>query len=895
MKKDNNHIRKEADDLLKGNLRELFFENNMNLKEHSASAGEDNGTDFYFDVTSESEEHNFFFRNQNKGTYDDLVIIKNNDDENFGKISYQISLRNVINYYYEFDEALIFTICDLNSKTIYWYDIQNDNSLKERILKQKNNNIQTIQIYVPIKNVLDENSLKDFIDKIHYSKYIQLRKKKNISGNLDADYSKIEEDIRDQHIIDKTHYVIKLFEGIVVLPTDVISQLPPFKGKENNTFIDRFTLNTESEEFFDFTASIILENDKLKLKSNEIVVDNQTEKLKSIIDFFKVNLIHHIVWRGKQTKMRICVHNLFQYGKCDCERCSIEKLNFKRTDSLLKKKLENNTIYERLRRGYTYYLLGDYKKSVEMFLEIYNDSTKTNNAITYTISTYNLMKLKRLIKISYYTEDENQILEQLKFIKFDIDEPFVHSVAPYFLDVFRNIKEKLFYTTVRDEIESCYDEIQKISFNDKYGTSYSHNKYEDLNYSFLRFTIYLEHNFIIFNHYSEFKVLSKKVLESVFALYTLKNMDTDKYEKFSWSVIEMWIFNVDENHTKYLLKKYNINKIQIDGTLNIIDRINELIENLIESNNYLNDLSGWNKPLEIDKILSKILLITSLFNVNYSDKDKILLNVIELCKILQNKNLIPYNQLINFVDNNENDIKKERIRQILDLFLYDERKRYSFGRAVNIYAEKSTKFEIEEFIKSILKVNDLDEIHIDVEDKYIRKLFYSFTFLDEHFKSKFIHKISNSLNEKFDRELYSFVSIYDFIDYDEDLFKKYVSTVPNYSNIDEDNHNYFFHSYENIELSSVINLIYKYNLEITEELKELSNKSHKKYFDYYCWLLDIENFDYSKFNPYWILEYRTIYYFNRFKKSKKLKEELSKSLKNNYIESVAKIYFENLV
>lgn len=127
------------------------------------------------------------------------------------------------------------------------------------------------------------------------------------------------------------------------------------------------------------------------------------------------------------------------------------------------------------------------------------------------------------------------------------------------------------------------------------------------------------------------------------------------------------------------------------------------------------------------------------------------------------------------------------------------------------------------------------------------------------------------------------------------MFKQYVSSVPNYSNIDENDLKYQFHIYQNTELSSVINLIYKYDIEITEELKKLSNKSHKKYYDYYCWLLDIDNFDYSRFNPYWILEYRTTHYFNRFKKSKKLKEELAKSLKNNYIESVAKIYFENLV
>lgn len=892
MKKDNNYIRKEADDLLKGKLRMLFYQNKMNLKEHSASAGEDNGTDFYFDVTTENEEHNFFFRNQNKGTLDDLVIIKNIDDENYNKISHQISLRNASNYYSEFDEAIIFTLCDLNSNIVYWYDIQNDNSLKERILNQKNKGLNTIQIYIPTENVLDENTFNDFINKIKYSNYIQLRKKKNISENLEADYSKIEDHIKEKHIIDKIHHVIKLFVGIVVLPTDVISQLPPFRGKENRTYVNNFYLNTENEEFFDFMELVVFENDELKLKSNDILVDNQTDKLKEIIDFFKVNLIHHINWSGKQPKNRICVHKLFQYRKCDCERCSIEKLNFKRTNILLEKDLESNTIYERLKRGYTYYLLGNYKKSAEIFLEIYNDSTKTNNPITYTISTYNIMKLKRLIKNSYYGEDVNQILVQLKPIKFDIDEPFVNNVAPYFLDVFRDIKENRFYENVRDEIESYYNEIQKISFNDKYGTAYSQSKYDELEYSFLRFIIYLEHNFIIFNLYSEFKELSKKVLESVFALYTLKNLDTDKIEKFNWNIISIWIFNVDEDHTNYLLKKYNIDVIKIDKKIDIVSRINELVENLIESNDYLDDLSNWNKPLKIDKIINKILLITSLLNIDYSEKDKILLNVIELSKILKNKNKIPYYRLIKFIENYENEITKERIKQILDLFYYEEDQRYNFGRAINIYAEKSTKSEIEVFIKHFLKVNSLDEIQIDIKNKYHRKLFYSFTFLDEDFKNEFIQKIIYSLKENFDRELYSFISIYDFIDYDEDFFKKYVSTVPDYSNINEDKHKYFFHSYENIELSSVINLIYKYDLEITEELKMLTNKSHKKYVDYYTWLFDIDNFDYSKFNPYWILEYRTIHYFKRFKKSEKLKFEIIKSLNNNYIEGVSKLFFE---
>lgn len=602
MKKDNNYIRKEADDLLKGNLRKLFHQNDMNLKEHSASAGEDNGTDFYFDVTSENEEHNFFFRNQNKGTYDDLVIIKNNSDENFGKISYQISLRNVSNYYYEFDEAMIFTICDLNSNTIYWYDIQNDNSLKERILNQKNNDIKSIQIYIPTENVLNENTLKDFIDKIHYSKYIQLRKKKNISANFVADYSKIEIDIKDKHIIDKIHYVIKLFEGISVLPINVICRLIPFKGTDEKTYINSFNLYTDNEDFFNLMDSIVLLNEEeLKLKSDEIFIENQNEKLKDIVRFLSIHHIYHIRWMGKQYKNQICVHKLFQYKECDCERCNFERLNFKRTTNLLKGKVNDNSNYEKLRRGYTYYLLGNYIKSVEVFLKIYSEADKTNNPINYTITTYNLSQLRKLIKFSYYENDRADILNKLSDIDFDIDEPFIKKAAPYFLDIYKNIKEEKFYEDVKNDIESSFSEIQKISFNDKYGVSYSNNKYDDLKSSFLRFTAYLQHNFIIFNHYLEFGELSKKVLESMFALYTIKNPNTEKYEKFDWSIIEMWIFHIEDNYSKYLLRKYSINKIKVDEHQNVTKRLNELVENLIDSNELLNDLEGWDKPIHIKK------------------------------------------------------------------------------------------------------------------------------------------------------------------------------------------------------------------------------------------------------------------------------------------------------
>jgi len=318
-----------------------------------------------------------------------------------------------------------------------------------------------------------------------------------------------------------------------------------------------------------------------------------------------------------------------------------------------------------------------------------------------------------------------------------------------------------------------------------------------------------------------------------------------------------------------------------------------LIENLINSNEYINDFTNWSNPMRIDYILSKIVLLTSFLDVDFKDKEKIILKIIDLCKILEDKQIIPYDELVNFVEKNKKEISKDLVKDIIDLFFFDEHKRFGFGRILNIYSEKSSKTEIENLIKTVLKIENLEDIEINLDNRYLGKLLYSFTYLDDDFKIQIKNKILERLKEDFDDKLYNLAIIYDIIDFNYEFFEKFISTIPDMSNVENSRNP--FRSEENFRLTQTINLIFKYNIEIDKKLKSLVKKSHPNYFEYYNWLMDIDNYDYSKFDPYWILENQTVHYFNRFKKSQKLKEELSKCLKENYIEGVAKIYIEELV
>ena len=92
-----------------------------------------------------------------------------------------------------------------------------------------------------------------------------------------------------------------------------------------------------------------------------------------------------------------------------------------------------------------------------------------------------------------------------------------------------------------------------------------------------------------------------------------------------------------------------------------------------------------------------------------------------------------------------------------------------------------------------------------------------------------------------------------------------------------------------------MSVVFKYNLKIDEKIKTQIDKVFHKERDYFEWLMDIDNYDYTKFNSYWILKSRTKYFTERFKKSTKLKTEIEKSLKVNYIDGVAKMYFRELI
>ncbi|MCK8480953.1 DUF4365 domain-containing protein [Psychroserpens algicola] len=894
MKRDNREIQKDADDLLKGQLRKLFKENNLKLGENPSTEGEEKGIDFFFEVFSRTtDSHEFLLLNQNKGTDTEVSPITKKGHPEINKISFQLEVRHAKYFYFELNEPLIFTLCDINKGLVYWYSIQLDNLIPERIEKQVKEEKETLQIYISPENILNSKNFSLFLKDISYSKGSQIRKHKE-KFNFKADYNWIKTKTEGLHIIDSVYETLQLFQ-LPVIPTSIIRRIPTISGSYYKSYINDSTFKTDNEDFFNLIYEIKLVKDELRFSEGSLV-ENQEEKLKAIIDFFKLNTIYHLEWNGKKRKERICVHYLFTYGDCNCERCNYDRLNFAEAKSILENTIEDRDNLERLREGYTYYLLGDLKKSINIFKKLNNDSHKENNPIIYTVTKYNLIHLKRFLKYNYSGSDSDDIEKELDGVNFELDELFVSNYAPHFLEFFNQFKNDAYFDNSFRKVDNLLTEIQKISFQDKLGGRFSNSKVSELKVGFLRALCFLEFNYVIFNSFHEYKILANKVLEGFIALYTLKNPASSNYKEFDIIIMIMWLFHADFKQTNHLLHKYQLKSLNVVKEDNFYIKFSKYTNNIVQSSEHIKNAITEKNYLFTDKvelITSNMILILSRVELNSKNINSLIETLLDFIETMDSRSFLNDDaiyQLVNF----QRDINKENVSRIISLLkTHDYIYSSAFSSSIRLFSEIGTEEEVGNLLIEFVGTSDFSKDELLKDDDTAQAIGLIIDNLDSGTQKNIRKIIKEELKLIFNPDFFYLYTIYEVIDFDSELFNKFIENVPDDTKKDERIKSFIGDSwYYNYRLDQVINLMYHFDMPFDKKLRKLSKKTNSK--NYYDWLMNLEGYDYTNFDVYWILKHKTDSYFKAFNKSKKMKKIIQKSLKENYIEGVAKIYFNML-
>ncbi|MEW7292117.1 DUF4365 domain-containing protein [Aquimarina sp. 2304DJ70-9] len=894
MTRTNREIQKDADDLLNGQLRDLFKNNNYRLGENRSTEGEEEGIDFFFEVFNRtSGSHEFLFLNQNKGTDKEIKPISKKNHPAEGKISFQLDLKHVKYFYSELAEPLIFTYCDINKKVIYWYAIQLDDSIPERIKEQEKKNTDSLQIYIDPQNELNQLNFNRLVNEIYEAKSNQIRKKySSIIELQNADYAFIKEKTQKKKIIDKLIYTIELFENFEAIPRHILEELYPFKKDEDSrTFLNEYTLRTDNEELLFLFENLTLNLDQYEIGNDILHVGDLQKKLEKIFDFFEANLIVHIGWSGATLRERniISLQNLFRQKMCNCERCTINKLNFKKTNELLNLPHPEYTTNEKLRKAYAAYLSGDFNKSTHIFYEVYKE-TVNKKPVNHITAKYNLIQLKKIDTQQFFSNQNTS--EILAKIDYSMDELFIQQKAKHFLDIFRYIKNYHFSDSTFKIIDDNLFEINRLLYNDSYGGWNTRNYRPTLQATILRIISFFESNLLIYDYYSEFRVLITKAIECMFVLHSIKNPNTPKYKSFDFYTLKTWLFYVDYKDANFLLKKYDIDSIVATDLNSTISTFNEYLDNLYDSIEILESNEILSQVLKIERILNNITLILSRLKLNKKYLNQTIAKLLHFAENVKRERFCPLGALTSLLSH-QKEVDNNNVLRIIRLVAKRNYKSSNFSYLIKYFVERSTEKQIEKVVFELLEVKEFSKELVKKQnsrENYFRDLWYAFTFLNTELKSQLKKIITESLDEEFDADLFRSSTLFEIIPFNKSLFNRFLESIPDESHLSNEP----FYRDRNMRLSQAINIAFKFNIPFDEKLRKYSSYSTKNYKDYYDWIMNIEGFDYSKFDPTWLFVSKTKYSIRAYKNSDKLLKEIRKLLNHNYIEGVAKMYLNEL-
>jgi hypothetical protein len=890
-------IERNAGILLNGTLQKLFINAGLKLRDYAFHA--EKGIDFTFEIENRENKPgtlDIFFL-QNKGSETEFTILISG--ANKGKISYKLDDVRQIDYFCEeLDQPLVICICDLETETIYWEPIQLSAAIylekAEEIKKElsdKKRKTPAIQVYFdPDKCLLHKGKLmpakfQAFLADIEKSKkYITARNFQRFNS-IDIDKEDAIEIDRNFPILDQLHiYLSARFEEISVLHPRFWAYQYPFKKLHSSYFYyDQFKLQTDNDDVFNFLNSLRINQDlSIEFTDKSFIenVDKYEEKTIFILRTLNRNLVFTVEYgNGDQQKDTRYLEKV----DCDCVRCSYEKLQFSRMFEGLGK--ETDDIDLLCKHGYINYQLGFFIDSSKCFLKVQEKATVKGQHLTAFIASYNLSKLYRFIKYSYSGETADiALVAKLEQTRNGLD------LALYRMEkgksVAKWIRDNRFFTDFSHEIDQASIKLRDYYFSQQWGGRGTNSYAGEIYSSHAMLETFLGRNFVIYDYFSEFTQLTEVYTDAMVTSHAVHKSMYSRLTEFNDWIVTILIFHGDaETIAKYcerhFLKKLDYKKTAIVAGFMQLARnflSDERITGIFEE---LNLEENFQFQQKYTKILSNILVLAGYLVLSNED-------VNELAGLLKHyfgwQTKMRHHRagkfMKAFLQKKGDQLRITVINEYFDFlfqneFFHDEQ---FLDELADTYVKKNERVEYNavrrEQIELLMGPNcpvckRQHEPTMWVPFYHLAKTDLDRTFIKE--------KIVEILNRQFSWRLYYVAAIYGILGIDEAFFRQLIDVKVQkgprpFSNYSADELNRDF------RLGAIINLSFKYGIDTST-----AQFDHMRGFDaYYDWLLDMNNFNYDDFNPRWVSEYGTKYYFEKIKGYPVIRQKMLEYLKEHH-------------
>jgi hypothetical protein len=663
------------------------------------------------------------------------------------------------------------------------------------------------------------------------------------------------------------------FRDIKILHSRMFIHENVFKNKLNDYSSRRvFTYKTYNDVFFKLLEALEFKDDAL--------VNNFGEEKSQffMFDFITKTLSENYIetiYGKKYGQVKSIINRV---DKPEDYFDHFEKFKFIEVFKGLPRNTNDDTLDEILKQGYFYYKIGDLLKSKDLFHMASIKALEQDRKISYLIAQHNLLHLGKFIEWGYYRlTNKSEILKELKNISLDNIE--VDAIDAKIKEI---IVSRSFFSSAKDSIQSYANKVEETYYAYLRGARNSVNYEEEIDYEYSILNAFISKNHIVYDQYSDYTEIISNLFKTLMTSYSIKN-GRNRVEYLNDFYLYHFVEYGEIKEFEKYLKRYDIYEISyekleeqdyqfvslfINFTNNSTPELNVLLE---ENDEYLVE----NFKERFNKIFRNFLFFSGILKLETEDVSNITFGVF---KVLNNQKIIErYNSdsIYNFFIRKNKQIGNSKLVQFI-FYVLENEGYYDSNKLIALFNELHYNKIILSFTDTqlnllIKKLND----KIELSDDY-HLLVTLFGLLVPGQQQILLSNLLEKLDIKFDRNLCSLMLIYDLIDYNIngyfDLFIESIDIETEHS-IRDFNGNSEPKRYAVVD--DLFNIIFKYDIALADSRFD----KFRGISDYYDWLMDIEHFDYAKFDPYWISKYGTKFYHAHMKRHEKvLKKKVLKHI-----------------
>lgn len=803
--------------------------------------------------------------------YDGQISLLDQNDTPIGKVEVQVKTLSrdykspsffidykYFNYVKEAGQIpFVFIIVDCQSEKAYWKYISKNDA--EKVLREEEisgagkkgisqkfdaeNEIGSLSPYDQWREIIAnyEYKISDFTE----PNVIELK----IDSKLD--------------FTDRAYTFFKsLFEEINYLPPHLLSSAKPIFGwDEKATYYNNFALSTGNVDFFE-----LIQNYSEKVKD---------DRLKYIVDKLVMNNVYKLFHNHKEINLLEVRGETF----CDCLQCRLKRLEFKSINIELQ--FEETDLSSVLQKAYIQYELGNYIRSSRLFLQAEILANNEEKSLTLFLIRYAQTKIYLLLKRRYYFEDTlPETLAQLGRV--NINSEFKKYNQKQSFPLINWLFRERYLESAKDKIAETVEKII-LQYNSSLRGGTSQNSYVKTLFNDISTTNdFLIKNYIPYNQFSEFTDLINRFAEGLYASHAIRTKgDSSKLITFHNWIFKILIDRSTPEHLISIFKRYKLKFLTFKDTnpekienyiLRLIGELNETIriDGLLESNNDT-FLKEYTRKIRCAMVIVAQTNFNSIFVRKVSSA---ITTYIANFGAYRDQRFVEY-----FYARKKKDLLASNFKRII-WTSFNQQHFHSLHYFESISSsirssQKFISFTEKQFEKLIMyateKCQDCNKIH---NASFLVSVYNIIQ--DQEQRNAVTNLIHSKLESKFDYRLLSNAVIFNVIKLGNSYLSKLIQEskprIVTKGKMQTVNRGKPTERYSN--LNSLINICFKEKINLlNSEFDVLRGRS-----PYYDWLLNMDDFDYSLFQPEWISEYGTIFYFERMYHSKPLKLKLEEFL-----------------